>query len=234
MATELNNYVDFKWDFARPKVVDGLPVEPLGAELATFLANRLPGLGIEVLTVDKSEEGSYLICRSNASTIELMVSFDYWDMEDARWSILVCRKRTFWGKSNYPEVDVRGLLYAVDKILKESGRITDIRWFPGFETSDYLSLMRPSDGPIRCPDLDQDLPFALRLDRFSRRLANVYLPCVFIGGLIIVALFGRTFPKLPSVFGGVCTIMFLVALFVLPIAVGRFVHHAAQQRRQQI
>jgi hypothetical protein len=123
---------------------------------------------------------------------------------------------------------------SIDKVLKGSNRISDVRWFPSFETPDYLSLMRPSNGPLREPQLDSDLSFALKFERANVLFVNFGLPGIAIFGIVVAVLFKNVFPESVNWIWGAIGTLFLVSVFILPCVVGRLILHEAQRVRQRI
>lgn len=172
MNEELHSYVDVRADFPRPESID----VPTGSELATILADELPKHGVQATKSKDVDFAHYVECSMRASTIELMVGAEYLDEADNRWYVQVCPKRTFFGRQAVTYSDYRELLLAVDAVLRECDRVSEIRWFPNFEVPEYLALMPRADGPIRAPDYIQQLHpliwFDWQLDRISNQIVS--------------------------------------------------------------
>jgi hypothetical protein len=150
-----------------------------------------------------------------------MVGAELLDDEHNRWYIMPCRKRSTFDRKDHLESDYRQLMLAIDPVLKNCDRISDIRWFPGFETPDYLALLPHSLGPIRDADYETRLHPLIRLDRRIDRITDaiaspvrVFLGFVFACTLVIA---------LPKYGVSIVTALFFGFLFlvvVVPIIVG--------------
>jgi len=223
MGEDLNYYVDFRADFKRPASLE----EPAGEELARLLEEGLPAHGIPALKVKDGNFSYFVECLSGTSKIELMLGLvDPVDDDCYRWLVLPCAKRNFFGRKDYPESDYRQLLFAIDKTLQGCDRVEDIRWFPGFETQEYLSLMPPSPGPLRDPQLDERVHPLVRFDRRVNRITHTVLsPLGLILGIIFWVSLGVMSPSLAGYL-----FLSMLGLFVgIPIVLSFLIRSAARR-----
>ena len=231
MTDELNYYVDLRADFKHPDSID----EPSGEELAAILAEGLPTHGITVLKTEGIDFSYFVECVSGSSTIELMVGDDFLlDDADNRWYIQPCKDRSFFSRKDQFESDCRTLLLAVDKTLRGCSRISDIRWFPFFETPDYLALLPYSSGPVRAPDFMEQLHPLIRFDwRVSRILSAIASPLgIILGFLLFVVLTGIT-PKFVGYIALVATILVFGLWAVVPMVLSWLIGRKAKNERQR-
>ncbi len=206
MNDTLNYYVDLKADFNRVESLE----KPSGEELANIIATGLPSHGITIRKIEGVDFCHYIECDVGSSTIELMVGEQLLDETKSRWDIQPCAKRSIFGRDRVPDENYRLLLSAVDTMLRECDRISDIRWFPGFETPEYLALMPYSAGPIRDPDYEKRLHPLTRLDWLLNRAANLtWGPIGIISFVILACVLGVLMPK---TFVPVITVLFFAIL----------------------
>ncbi len=213
----INKFVVFHADFRWPT-----PDEIAAAEeLAEHLAASLTAHGISVEEVDGDELGHEIKCGVGDSTITLWVTADTLKDEPGDWTAGICAKQTFFGDKPHAEDDVITLVQALDACLQESERIWDIRWYPHFETPDYLALMTASDGPICDPELYEQMHPVLRRDMQLMRLTN--LVCGLRGFLLFACVYivlRTVAPQLAHLALGVFAALFLVFVFLVPVFSG--------------
>jgi len=183
MKFDLHHYVDFQGDFERPESFD----EPSGEELADFLADALTRDGIAIVSVEGMDFAHYVDCECGASTIELMVGAEVADDRDDRWYVQPCRKHSFFGYKPVHDPDLRRLLLSVDKALRHCSRVSDVRWYPAFDTAEYLALMPYSDSPIPQPDYGSDLhPLIWLYWNLNQLTGKITHPLAIVGFIILV------------------------------------------------
>ncbi len=167
MRPRLNTFVDLVADFPKPDYRTEVP----GKDLAELLARALRARGIDVLSIEGTDIAHYIRCRSGRREFKMMVSVD--DFKEVnRWQIL-CPSTLgvidHWlGRTDHD--DHQRLLLAIDETLRESDTIHGVRWFPAYESPEYLDLLVPCEGPIRDPLPGPRVALIVRLDRFLDRL----------------------------------------------------------------
>jgi len=215
MDEELNYYVLFRGDFPWPDD------EYFAAsdELAEFLEQGLQERGLVIEKIDRSELGHYFTLKVGDVSINLLVSADILIDETGQFSLMPFENTTFWGRPVSPShEDYRDLLTAINEVLQESERVSDIRWFPSFETSEYLNLMPPSEGPIREPTFEDNLPTVIKWDIFLTRITR---PSVAIPLFLLIALgfmiVSVIEPKLQPMLIAIGVTLFLSMIFLIPL-----------------
>ncbi len=229
MNEELHYYVDLRADFKRPESID----EPTGAELAAIIGDGLPKHGVTVCKNEGVDFAHYVECVAGSSRIELMVGAEVLSEEDNRWYIQPCAKRTFFGCQAVSNSDYRMLLLAVDAILRECQRVSDIRWFPTFETPEYLALMPYANGPIRDPDYAHHLHPLIWFDWQLNRITNLIVrPLGIISFFLLSCVLVVALPAVGPV---VITVLFFSALAlmtVVPFVLSILVDRAAKRKSE--
>lgn len=159
MKPTLHNYVVIEGDFTRCCNID----EPTGGELAEVLARGLSTKNVAVLDLEGVDFAHYIECELNGSRFNLMVGEETpWDSE-TNWSVVFGHsKGTSWSK--IPTEHYRRLLLAVNDALHACGQITSVRWYPRFETPEYLTLMHRAESPIVSADYWETLHPLIRAE----------------------------------------------------------------------
>ncbi len=142
-----------------------------------------------------------------------MVGAEVLGEEKDRWYIQACSKESYFTRKDHPKADYRRLLLAVDATLQENDRVADIRWFPGYETPNYLALLPHSSGPLRDADYEQQLNRWVRLDWRFNRITNVAFSPV--GFLLAVALFCALALIFPAFVGQIALTCGVIAVALL-------------------
>jgi len=215
MKSNLLYYVHFKADFSRPDNVMG----PTGEELAEILFAGLTEEGIEVTKAQEFDVANYLECQLGSSEIELLVGADLEAKSNDQWYISSCQKRGNFRDKPIPEEVYRDFLIDVNNVIHNSPRISEIRWFPGYDTLDVLSLMPLSDSPVRSPGYDDEILPLIRT--YWRMNWMLYHPIFLMVFFLFAGLLLSTVPVLWREFvaTGLCLIwfgMFFVDMVVLP------------------
>lgn len=214
MTEDFNYFVDMKADFPWPESAD----EPAGEELANILAAGLPRHGIEVVKVEGDEYCYWVECLVGATNIDLNVSAEMLDDQHHRWQIIPWKQpNSSFGRREDPDPDYRVLMLAIDPVLKECDRISDIRWFPTYETPDYLALLPHSSGPIRDPDYEARLHPLIRLDQRIERITELFFrPLGFTLAIVFVLLIVNTFPHYAGQITGALFLGFVILAVIIP------------------
>jgi len=226
----LNTFIDLIGDFPKPIGHDDTP----GKELAELVADGLAQRGFSDLQVMDGDFGFYVICTQGNCQLEAMVTVD--DCTDMqRWQIITnfrvpLLERVF--RRPWPQI-FEDFLFAIDNILHESDRVTSIRWYPYFETSDYLALQPHSEGPIRELSADKQLPLLIRMDRYLEWIfQRITSPIGIAVAFAIFISLGGTFS--PTIAGVVALIFFVAVLLigaVIPTIISCCVASEARKRR---
>ena len=226
MHEQLHYYVHFQADFIRPASYD----EPSGQELAAVLADGLPLYGINVEKVEGLDFAHYLQCVSGSSTIELMVGAEL-DMErEQLWYVQPCAKRSIFQRSVVPFEDYRDLLLAVDATLQRCDRVTAIRWFPAFETNDYLSLMPEATSPLRAADYEASLHPLIRLQwRLNRLLHVAVSPMTLLGSFCLVMIVAVWMPQIVAPLVSFLFFSVLILAIAAPFIISVLIARTARQ-----
>lgn len=232
MRIPINTYVDFLSDFPFPESFspDFVP----GEEVAQFLAAGLDKQDVKVLGVEEQEPalGREILCMCEGQRFSIRVSVDLWD-DIGRWCLLTAmlnKKGRAGPLCGQAELDaLTRFLIKVNEVLRDSAAIRDIRWFPHFDTSEYLEIQEPGDGPIRDPEADSRLPFVLRFERLLENIPRQFI-VFFIAVIIIVSLLN---PNLGVTVVKVSIATLLVCIIVAPIFTSTWVRHLARHRRKQ-
>ncbi|MBB3210535.1 hypothetical protein FHS27_006382 [Rhodopirellula rubra] len=226
MNEELHYYVDLCGDLRRPESIE----EPSGDELAAILADGLPKHGVAVLKNEGVDFSHYLDCDVDGSTVELMVGAEVLDDTNNRWYIQPCAKRNFFGRETVPDATYRTVLLAVDAVIRSSPRISDVRWFPCFDTPEYLTLMPGANSPIRAPDYADNAHPLIRAYWNLNAITNICLHPVFMVSffLLTIVLVG-TFPNVGPAIITVLFFSILALMTVVPFVLSIFVGRAAKR-----
>ena len=220
MNDELNYYVDLRADFKRPESIE----EPTGGELAGILAAGLPAYGITVNKNKGVDSCHYVACVAGSSIIELMVSTQIFDETEERWDILPNASDTV------PVSDYRTLLMAVDSVLRNCDRISDIRWFPQFETPEYLALMPSSPGPIRDANLKDCVHPLIHCYWSLNRVNNAIThPIAVISYFLFVCVLFALTPDVAAPIASVTFFTALALMTVVPFMLSLFVDREAKR-----
>jgi hypothetical protein len=159
-----------------------------------------------------------------------MVSADFLNDEDSRWHIQPCAKRSFFGRKDHPESDYRTLLLAVDKTLRDCSHISDIRWFPFFDTPDYLALLPYSSGPVRAADFQEQLHPLIRLDwQISRISSAIASPLGLALGFVFLLLIAAIAPAFVRYIAFAVFVFMLVLMVVVPMVLGSLIRRQARR-----
>ena len=227
MNEELHYYVDLCGDFRRPASIE----EPSGDELAAILADGLPEHGVAVLKNEGVDFSHYLDCDVDGCTVELMVGAEVLDDTNNRWYIQPCAKRNFFGRETVSDATYRTLLLAVDAVIRSSPRISDVRWFPCFDTPEYLALMPVASNPIRTPDYADNLHPLIRTYWNLNSISNLCVHPISLVLFFVLASFGSFL--FPAIGPMVASIVFFTALgimTVVPFVLSIFINREAHRR----
>jgi len=226
MNEDLHFYVDLRGDFRRPESIE----EPSGDELAAILANGLPEHGVAVLKNEGIDFSHYLDCDVDGCTVELMVGAEVLDGTNNRWYIQPYAKRNFFGRETVPAAAYRKLLIAVDAVLHSSPRISDIRWFPSFDTPEYLALMPAASTPIRADDYADNLHPLIRTYWSLNTFTNACVHPVSLILFFVFASFGSfLFPGIAPMIASVVFFAALAMMTVVPFMLSIFVNREAKR-----
>lgn len=226
MKIDLHYYVTLRADFPRPESIE----EPTGADLAAILSAGLAQRNIKIAKTEAVDFANYVECELGSSSIELMVGAELLDDANDLWYIQPCAKRTYFGSKKVSENDFRKLLIAVNDVLQNCERISEIRWFPSFDTPEYLALMPRSDGPIADPDYFDKLHPLIRVYwRLNQITGFVVSPIGVIGFFVLACILVFAIPQ----FGvHIVTVLFFSALAmmtVVPFILSIFVNREANR-----
>lgn len=226
MAFTMNSYARFRADFDRPQFIH----EPSGEELADFLAEGLADHGIAARKADDADFQHYLECDCGNSQIELAVGVDVFDDNgDDHWSIMLCRPSKSFFRRKGPSSDTLAILHAVSETIGKSERITDIRWYPLFDTPETLSLIPYSHGPDLSPNFYEQVHPLIRLEWTLNGIAFPAWCAFCLLTAILVPLepqFGELGSRVLQYGFGIT----LVSFFAVPIVLGRLIHRAGSRR----
>lgn len=225
----LNTFIDLIGDFPKPTVLDDTP----GKELSDLLAAGLAKRGFKVTQVMDEGLGYHITCRQENYLFRATVTID--DLITIqRWNIITDFKVPFVERvlrRPWPS-GFEHFLFAINDVLRESDRVTSIRWFPYFDTPNYLAIQPASEGPIPELSADTHLPLVIRFDRFLNWLnhlagspTGIVVTIAFLIGL------GMVFS--PTVAGIVSLVYFVVLLLicvVFPMFIGLYVAFTARKR----
>lgn len=227
MKTDLHTYVVIEGDFRRIPDFD----QPTGGDLAEVLAQGLPTQGITVRETEGVDFAHYIKCEVQTSGFQLTVSEETpWDPE-TNWSVMVC-----WSDrsafSRIPTARLRQLLLAINEVLHECDRITDVRWYPWFDESEHLFLMHRADSPIIEADYWETLRPLIRAEHGignrGRRIAHSLLLVV----LCTCAFLPTQLPLAAKIATGVMYATFGRVIFV-PIWRDILIYREARRLREQ-
>jgi len=190
------------------------------------LADALARDGIAIIRNEGVDFAHYVECQAGISTIELMVGAELIDGGNDRWYVQPCRKRTFFGHKQMIDTDLRAILLSVDGALRDCPRVSDIRWYPSFDTPEYLALMPRSDGPVPESDYGSSLHPLIRFYwRLNQVTGMITHPLGIVGFFILVCGLMVAAPESGKV---IASALFFTALafmtvvpFVLSILVSR-------------
>lgn len=226
MKIDLHNYVDMRADFHRPAAID----QPTGGELAAILAAGIAQRDIRVTKTEAVDFANYVECEVGTSSIELMVGAEFLNGANDRWYVQPLAKRTFFGTKEVSENDYRELLLALDDVLKNCDRVSDIRWYPSFDTPEYLALMPRSDGPIPEPSYFDNLhPLIWIYWRLNQIIEFLESPIGFWGFVILACILLGAIPQFGMY---IVTLLFFTSLAmmtVVPLVLSIFVSREAKR-----
>jgi hypothetical protein len=173
-------------------------------------------------------------CKSGSSTIELMVGAELRDDANDRWYIQPCTKKSLFGPKKVPSSDCRSLLLAVDEVLQASERVSDIRWYPSFDTPEYLALMPHSGGPVRDADFDDRLHplirFYWKLDRITSAIAHpLGVASFFVLACILIVVAPRSGPVIMAVLFLTVLALCTIVPMILSVVVSREAKRISEQ-----
>lgn len=226
MNEDLHYYVDLCGDFRRPESI----VEPSGDELAAILSDGLPDHGVAVLKNEGIDFSHFLDCVVDGCTVELMVGAEVLDDTNSRWYIQPCAKRNFFGRQAIPDAAYRTLLLAVDTVLHSSTRISKIRWFPSFDSPEYLTLMPSANSPIRAADYADNLHPLIRAHWNLIAVTNACVHPISVILFFIFASFGSLlFPAVGPTIASVVFFAALATMTVVPFVLSIFVNREAKR-----
>jgi hypothetical protein len=188
MRTDIKDCVRFKGDFKK-EFKDEFP----GRDLAEFIAEQLREIELVVNSVEYEELWFTVNVVSGSIKYPLMVSRS--SMEDDYWEISCPRTLGFFARlcGRSEDTELKNLISALEEILQNEKRITDIKWY-----SDYSDL---TDDYIKKPGLK-------RLSIVGKYSYKLFLPLCVIG--FILAIVGGISNGKESLLLRIGSIMFLL------------------------
>jgi hypothetical protein len=128
--------------------------------------------------------------------------------------------------------DLRAVLQSVDGALRRCSRVSDVRWYPSFDTPQYLALMPYSDEPIPEPDYgSKPHPLIGLYWRLNNVTEMITSPVTAIGFFLFAFTLTVIAPEVGLV---VIMVLFFAALAVMilaPLMLSILVSHEAQRRQ---
>lgn len=147
MSERLNTFVDFHGEFPKTDPLKEIP----GAEVAAMIATGLRERGYSIASVEAVDFEQIITCESADVRFTLYVWID-WELMD-RWEICIPSTTGCigWLFGHTAREELRRLLEAVDKILRNAEGVRDIRWFREFEAACIRDRFKWYPGPISSP-----------------------------------------------------------------------------------
>ncbi len=127
------------------------------------LVRELPNQGIKVASVDSDDVGFYLTCLLSDESFRIVVSES--TAGDAPRCDILCpdNRRGAWFQRQPDSTEHVRLVVALDAILRASDHITDVRWYPRYESPSCRLLMSGSESPLATTAPCRRVNFALML-----------------------------------------------------------------------
>jgi|GEM_PF-4036924 len=182
MEKLLNLYAVVDADFARAKSFE----VPSGKELAQVIADGLADQDVQVERVEPVDFCYAVKCDLGGIQVQFEVGEEIPPDESDAWSIQICAPDASKKQVDSAFVEIEKLLMALDHVLKTSERISEVRWYPSFETPGFLALMPALSGPTRSPDYESQLHPLTRYDQWWDRSKVPMYGCLSGLGAVLI------------------------------------------------
>ena len=226
LEIELLGYAELKTDFPPPENY----LKPTGGMLARIIVDGLRKHKFDVSEPEAVDFANYVECKMGNCIFELMIGAEVNEDEDNRWYVLPSLKKRKCRTTEATREDLQKLLIALSHVLNQSERVSDLSWYPAFDTPEFLALMPKSSSPVPGPDyLEQVHPlirFYWRSNMFFNRLHS---PLAILSFFMFTCLMFVAFQQVGAYISFSIFLIGFLATILTPIVVSILVARTAKQ-----